>query len=70
MLASIHVKRKNREVSITFHVPFSLIDDERVATTTSLFVLHNSDAFNCAIHFKFSAKVILRCVFVLSVLVS
>ena len=69
MLASIHVKRiKNREVSITFHVPFSLIDDERIATTTSLLVLHNSDPFNCAVHFKFSAKVVLRCVFVLWVL--
>ena len=60
----------NSEVSITFHVAFSLIDDKRVATTPTLCILHDSNPFDCSEHFEFSAEVTLRCVLVLWVTIS
>jgi hypothetical protein len=41
----------------TFHITFSLIDDEGVASTSAFFVANDSYAFDSAIAFKFAPEV-------------
>jgi len=44
----------------TFHITFSLIDDEGVALTLAFFVANYSYAFDGAIAFKFALEIGLR----------
>lgn len=52
-------------MSFTFHVAFTFKDDESIPPTTTFFVANDSDAFDAAETFKFTAEVTVCCRFVL-----
>lgn len=48
--------RKKKEEQ-TFHVPFTLVDNERVTSTPAFFVANYSDPFNGSITLEFTPEV-------------
>lgn len=63
LVSKMHVMSSN---SFTFHVAFSLENDERIASTAPFFVANYSHPFNTSKTFEFPAEIILCCTLVLS----